>query len=597
MGNIFSSVFCLFKKIRHSEPEKHLNVNPIHYYLQEYPDENLNQNDLIKLSSYFPGIFTALCPSYCPIEDVYKISKTKDVVLATVADGHHGAECAHFTISVLHDVLGYLLDHMPPTKALEISHLILDEFILNLPFYLDITDFKNHYNLEMQIGSIDTPLRMGTTRTSKDQFCPVLKMDLNAVGISLSGATSLTAMITEEEGVRKLYAANLGDSSAILVRLHHNGEYSAYKLTTSHTAKSTKEYERLIREHPNEEKTLAGVNMYGEMRLLGVLIPTRSFGDCTLKWDIKQSKKINKLLDKNAYVYTSNVKRSTITDGLEENMLTPPYVTAKPEIYIRNIENSDRIKDKYAILGTDGIWDKISPEMASYLVINAVRVQEATKKKMAVERNMIKVQSLKNIPDFCNPEKTDKIHPCLLDSNPAVAVLRYVLGADDEHVTEQLNMEYPKTKSKRDDCTVVVIDLLTQEYFQSGSQANLMHSSENRPEYVGHELHSHKKIIDIAHPITTLSHFEKVHSEVSVASDDKVEVELLSNSDNFSPIQDIINSSLAGKSIGQLNKSSSQLNSPKTPPSIISRNSDIQPQDIPFVNSSRGEYLVRALFA
>ena len=566
MGTLFS---CFVKNHKHAEPEPHPNKNPIMYYLQE-KDCGLNQTDLVKLSNIYSGIYTALCPSYCPIEDVFKVSKYEHTILATVADGHHGSECAHFTVSILHDVLGYLLQHMPPVKALESSHLILDEFILNLPFYLDLLDFKNHYNLEMQIGSLDTPMRMGTTKTTQSLFHPLLNLDLNAIGIALSGATSLTAMVTLEENKRKLYVANLGDSSAVLVRKHnhHEQEFSAYKLTKSHTAKSMKEYERLIREHPDEEKTLANVNSYGEMRLLGVLIPTRSFGDSILKWQVKESQRINKLLSKQPHVYTTNIKRSTLTEHLETAMKTPPYVTAKPEIYVRDLENNENIVDKYCILGSDGIWDKISPEIASYLTIHAMR----KRKNIEINKsNLIRVQSLPNV-DMFNTTSA-RIHPCLLDTNPATAILRYVLGSEDELVTLELNYPYPMSKQKRDDCTVIVIDLASEEYFKSPSMEPVL---EDLP--IIHDYH--KPVIDLAHPINSLSHFEKVHSEQSV---------LVVEEEQISPIQEIITSSLNGKSISQLNKSTSG--------DEYHHHSDDLKQDIPSVNISRGEYIVNSLFA
>eukprot|EP00835_Amoeboradix_gromovi_P003604 NODE_246_length_12992_cov_0.264407.p1 type:complete len:553 gc:universal NODE_246_length_12992_cov_0.264407:2724-4382(+) len=552
MGSYFS---CFSKKHSYAEPDSHPNKNPIMYYLQG-DDVGLNQNDLLKLSNFYPGVYSTICPSYCPVEDVYKTSKTNDTLLVTVADGHHGSECSHFTISVLHDVLGYLLQHMSPVNALESSHLILDEFILNIPFYLDLIEFKNHYNLEMQIGhALDTPLRMGK-KTNLDQFNPVFNMDLNAIGISLSGATSLTAMVTNNP--RKLYVANVGDSSAVLVRLHHNKEYSAYKITSSHTAKSTKEYERLIRQHPNEEKTLAGVNGYGEMRLLGVLIPTRSFGDSILKWQTSQSQRINKLLRKNPSVYSANIKRSAITEQLVEAMKTPPYLTAKPEIYVRDIEENEKIRDKYLILATDGIWDKISPEMASYLTIHALEHSELN--------GEIKVASFNNKELY--DDSMPKIHPCLLDNNPATAILRYCLGGDDESVTLQLNYNYPQSRQKRDDCTVVVIDLQNKDYFKSDFKDDAEESSEAKDNGVVHKIMDVLDGLEELLPKGQLGQFEKVSSEQSIPQASML-------------IQDIINDSLKGKNISKLN-SSSLLN---------------EQQEISMVNEKRGEYLVNALFA
>ncbi len=550
MGNLFS---C-FKKIRHVEVDSFTNKNPITHYLQD-SSSSYTHADLKKLSNIYPGIYSSICPSYIPVEDVYKISKTKDTLFATVADGHHGSECAHFTISILHDVLGYLLTHMTPVKALESSHLILDEFILNLPFYLNLYEFKNHYNLEMKINALDTPLRMGTTKSHTSKLNPVLNMDMNAMGIALSGATALTLMITTEDKIRKLYVANVGDSSAILIRQHNSSDFSAYKLTKSHTAKSAKEYERLTREHPDEEKTIACINSYGEMRLLGVLIPTRSFGDAILKWDIKQSRRVNKSLDKHTSVYSHNIKRSNVTPHLENSMISPPYVTAKPEIYIRDIENSVKLQDRFAILATDGIWDKISPELAAYLVINAIS-------KRSKEKELIKVQSLKSLPDLFNK---DKLHPCLLDTNPATAILRYCLGASDEQVTIELNYTFPHSKQKRDDCTIIVVDLQSQDYFKSNSE--LFYGDKTEIHSVGHDYQRNviEKVIDMAHPINAIQHFEKVHSEQSL-----------------SPIQGIINNSLTGNNIQQLTKTRSKL--------------DVC-MEIPNVDMNRGEYIVNSLFA
>jgi serine/threonine protein phosphatase PrpC len=130
-----------------------------------------------------------------------------------------------------------------------------------------------------------------------------------------SGSTAVTAVLVNEKGVRSVYVANIGDTSAMLVR---NGQ--GMLVTEEHKAKSSKERERVIA----NGGTIEGGRIMGEFDLA----VTRAFGDFLLKkWVI-------------------------------------------PEPYVNKIELT--AADSYLLLASDGLWDSMSlNECTELLNLNA----------------------------------------------------------------------------------------------------------------------------------------------------------------------------------------------------------------------------------
>ena len=127
--------------------------------------------------------------------------------------------------------------------------------------------------------------------------------------------------------------------------LSENDTWVAKKLTTDHNTDNQAEIKRILEDHPGEQKR----NIFRGDRLLGMLAPLRAFGDFRFKWD-------------------RNVIMDTI-GGLLGNMAvpedykTPPYLTVEPDVIAQKLTP----KDKFLVIGSDGLWDMMTPMQVIFL--------------------------------------------------------------------------------------------------------------------------------------------------------------------------------------------------------------------------------------
>ena len=138
----------------------------------------------------------------------------------------------------------------------------------------------------------------------------------------------------------------LGDCRAVIGKLSSNGKWIASQITQDHTVENLSEVQRIEEEHPNEKRTAIQRG-----RLLGQLQPLRSFGDVQYKWS------------RDLHERVLNVVYGRPVVPLY-NYLTPPYLTAEPVVSHRKITE----EDKFMIIATDGLWEKLSSEIAVKLV-------------------------------------------------------------------------------------------------------------------------------------------------------------------------------------------------------------------------------------
>ena len=116
--------------------------------------------------------------------------------------------------------------------------------------------------------------------------------------------------------------------------------------------------------------------MIRDGRLLEMLLPFRAFGDIRFKWTAKQLKEFAVPL------YGHGVVPS--------HSLTPPYVTAMPEILHRRLN----YKDKFLILATDGLWDLLTPQKVVQLIGNHLNGQQSYDPYLLPEDRSIKLREV-----------------------------------------------------------------------------------------------------------------------------------------------------------------------------------------------------------
>lgn len=90
-----------------------------------------------------------------------------------------------------------------------------------------------------------------------------------------------------------------------------------------------------------------------------VLMPLRAFGDVRFKWSHELQHSVLSSLESGVDLDSLNLYQYT-----PPNYFTPPYLDVAPEITYHKL----RPKDRFLILGTDGLWDELGNEEAVRLV-------------------------------------------------------------------------------------------------------------------------------------------------------------------------------------------------------------------------------------
>lgn len=155
------------------------------------------------------------------------------------------------------------------------------------------------------------------------------------LSVALSGSVAIVAHIDKNH----LHVASTGDCQAVLGSITESGQWSAKKLSEEHNAENMAEVRRILGEHPKSERDTV---IRGE-RLLSQLAPLRAFGDVRYKWTRDQLQKI-------AVPHFGE-------QVIPPNYHTPPYLSAKPDITHHLLTP----RDKFLIMGSDGLWDVLSP--------------------------------------------------------------------------------------------------------------------------------------------------------------------------------------------------------------------------------------------
>uniref|UniRef100_UPI00109F34B3 pyruvate dehydrogenase [acetyl-transferring]-phosphatase 2, mitochondrial isoform X2 n=1 Tax=Podarcis muralis TaxID=64176 RepID=UPI00109F34B3 len=258
-----------------------------------------------------------------------------------------------------------------------------------------------------------------------------------ALQVAFSGATACVAHIDSVN----LHVANTGDCRAILGVQNKDGMWSALPLTQDHNAFNKLEALRLKSEHPASEEDTVIVNN----RLLGVLMPSRAFGDVRFKWSQE--------LQQSVLGNGCNTEALNIYEYAPPNYHTPPYLTAEPEVTYHKI----RKQDKFLVIASDGLWDMLSNEEVVKLVATHLLGDSAQKTPLAFK----KPANLGYMQNFLLQRKGRHIRS--YDHNVATHLIRNAIGnneygeIDPERLMAMLTLPDDVARLYRDDITVTVI--------------------------------------------------------------------------------------------------------------------------------------------
>ncbi|KAJ3248379.1 hypothetical protein HDU78_001005 [Chytriomyces hyalinus] len=264
-----------------------------------------------------------------------------------------------------------------PSK-LSSAFIHCDASLLSYPFSLLPDNFFDLTNDQVK-------LFFDNNKELKDQVSSAL---LPAV----TGACALSALVRDDE----LVLANTGDCRAVLGTEGDNGVIRAVELTRDHNGANASEVSRLQSEHPASEKdTVIFVNRGDTSRtkrVLGGLMPTRSFGDAKYKWPVDVSDKVD--------VIDPRIKKAI---PMQKDCKTPPYITAAPEISEHKLSS----KDRFFVLATDGLYDQLSSNEVVDVVSSLLATR--TSKDALVFPPWISAQDSAKLPSHLKPTSVNTL--------------------------------------------------------------------------------------------------------------------------------------------------------------------------------------------
>lgn len=389
-----------------------------------------------------------------PIEDTRSEAQcllTKGLLLG-VFDGHGGGACAqviskrlfHYISACLlpPKLLRQYLDSINTKTELELLQTFNDKVdllsemkdlyrISFLTFLKDLVQVEPTKEFQMKAALENAFLRLDSDLSNEALSKLSDKDAARTLTVALSGAVAAVAHIDGPH----LHVASVGDCQAVLGVLSENDVWSAKMMTTEHNTDNRTEVERILSEHPpNEKSTVIKMD-----RLLGQLAPLRSLGDFQYKW----SKKIMKQV----------VMPIFGENAIPPNYHTPPYLTAKPEIKYHRLTP----RDKFLIIASDGLWDLISPLQAVRLVGEHMS-GKVTLSPLRLPRKNMKLSDINEM--LLQRKEGLKKKP--LDSNAATHLLRNALGGteygiDHGKLSQLLTLPGKVVRIFRDDITITVV--------------------------------------------------------------------------------------------------------------------------------------------
>ncbi|XP_008288884.1 [Pyruvate dehydrogenase [acetyl-transferring]]-phosphatase 1, mitochondrial-like [Stegastes partitus] len=259
--------------------------------------------------------------------------------------------------------------------------------------------------------------------------------------VALSGSTACVVHVSN--GI--LHVANLGDSRAVLGVQEPDGRWSAISLTNDHNAQNPDELQRVLEEHPPSERR----TVVRHDRLLGLLLPFRAFGDVRFKWSAEMLSRVYETRPD----LMSAVNEAVRT--LPPHYLTPPYLSAQPEVTRHQITPAD----KFLVLATDGLWELMHRQTVVQLV--GEQLAGLQQQRPIVPGMGMTLGGLQRLLW----ERRGRVLSVLEDQNAATHLLRHALGDDGyravapNRLAKMLSLPADLARRYRDDITITVVHL------------------------------------------------------------------------------------------------------------------------------------------
>lgn len=290
---------------------------------------------------------------------------------------------------------------------------------------------------------------------------------------ALSGSCALLAFL--DAGRDKLHVAVTGDSRAVMGTWEpgpDGGRWRAEALSADQTGKSLSEVERIRSLHPASEAE----TVIARGRVLGSLEPSRAFGDARYKWPVGMQEKLAEAF------HPGSIR------GRPRNYLTPPYVTAVPEVVTVNLKEGIASPSaltaspatglstlatflpgpssaspappqatRFLVLATDGLYDRLNNDEVVALVgahLSGVRGNQGRAKilkRVSTNASLAGAGEVAHAPRQ-EPTRGEGDAFSFEDGNLSTHLIRNALGgAKREQVSVLLSIPSPLSRRYRDD--------------------------------------------------------------------------------------------------------------------------------------------------
>jgi len=397
-----------------------------------------------------------------PIEDSHSeaVLTVGEGMLFGIFDGHGGAACGQVVAKRL---LHYIAAGLLPPQDLARHLRVVQEGQKENPEFSLVNTFNDHFELVQDLRDLyeqsyleylhtlhekrveadadqinDTEDNLINAFNSLDADMsreaisrPGGLVNMKTVTVAMSGCVAAVAHI---EGPH-LSVASTGDCTAVVGSLSDTDTWIAKKLTLEHNSDNQKEVKRILGEHPETEHH----HIIKGDRLLSILAPLRAFGDFKFKWD-----------------------RATIEETLgailgehacPPNYKTPPYLTAQPEVTYHRLSP----RDKFMVLGSDGLWDMMTPMQVVRLVGEHMS-GKTTLSPLHLSQPHIPLNNIATL--LKQRQAAMRLKPT--DSNAATHLIRSALGGtaygvDHGRLSQMLSLPQDMVRMFRDDITIQVV--------------------------------------------------------------------------------------------------------------------------------------------
>ena len=358
--------------------------------------------------------------SNSPIEDrfVTGFSQGLGLGLFSVIDGHKGFRCSHFIQNhLLQYVTTALFSLVSEGKNSDVKIcLAMNNTIATEPcldWMADRTLSKTIPSslveecLKASFNSLDNYISSQALSDAKlilqgNSLIPDMK---ERVLRAIEGACVTLAVIQ----TNIISVATTGDCRVVVGREQAGHSWLALPLSMDQNAMNAHEVNRVRRAHPGEDSVIING------RILGSLMPFRTFGDVDFKWEAKYLQ---------SFV--------PVWPGYN----TPPYITAEPVVTHHKKEDMDR----FLVIASDGLWERLSNQ-------EVVNIVARTLKQHADQQSSV---SLLNV--FGNRAARE-----CCQMNVATELLWHALGGTEDAVSRLLSISPSYSRMVRDDITIIVV--------------------------------------------------------------------------------------------------------------------------------------------